>query len=584
MISSFKELSLHPQILTILDKMGVTQPTDIQQKSIPVLLGTDKVDFWGQAQTGTGKTFAFGIPLVQNINPSENNVQALIIAPTRELVVQITQALQSIGAPISVKIEAIYGGSSMEKQMSALRRGVHIVVGTPGRINDHLSRRTLVLKNLQTLVLDEADIMLDMGFKEEVDTILQATPSNRKIWLFSATMKSGITSIMHEHMKNTVKVSAVGQQTSTGNTKQFYAVASSKDRFTALCRFIDANPTFYGFIFCQTKILTASIAEKLAERGYKADALHGDMNQSLRNSIIKKFKNKEFNVLVATDVAARGIDVVELTHVINYSLPNDHESYIHRIGRTGRAGKEGIAISFINSKHEVRHIQMFERKFKMTIKPITVPTFTDIQKVHLEKAKEYLEATCSKSATTAAPEEFQQALTQYTQEQLANFALNIISAKFFAAAAQENDSLSSSSNSSSSRYESGRDDSQELVIHLGSDDGISTEDISDLLAQNSAINADAIEKLKVIKRRTFIKVPTNMADTLLDYLQGKTVQGKKIRISLSEDTDNGGGRDGGRDTRRRSSSSFGRGGGSSFGKRDGGFRRSSSNRRSEKSY
>ena len=263
---------------------------------------------------------------------------------------------------------------------------------------------------------------------------------------------------------------------------------------TALCRIIDVNPTFYGFIFCQTKILTAQIAEKLAEQGYKADALHGDMNQSLRNSIIRKFKNKEFNVLVATDVAARGIDVHDLTHVINYSLPNDPESYVHRIGRTGRAGKEGIAISFINSKNEVRYIQMFERKFKMTIKPMAIPTFADIQKIHVEKAKEYLEKMCSTTPVITAPEELQQSISGHTQEQLAQFALNIITSKFFASAGKENNSLDAASSSSS--YDNNQDNAQELVIHLGSDDDITAEDISELLSKNDAIKMDAIVEIK----------------------------------------------------------------------------------------
>ena len=532
---SFKDLPLDPKILITLEGLGFTTPTDIQSKSIPILLGTDKVDFWGQAQTGTGKTLAFGIPLIQSIDANNKCLQALIVAPTRELVVQIMQSLRPIAAPLGISVEAIYGGASMPEQIRALKRGLHIVVGTPGRINDHLSRKTLSLSNLKTLVLDEADIMLDMGFKEEMDQILASSPKERQIWLFSATVKPGINQIMREHMRNTQSVSASKLAVGTSSTKQYYCLAPFRDRFVALSRFIDNNPNFYGFIFCQTKILTADLAEKLAAAGYPANALHGDMSQGLRNAVIKKFKNKEFTILVATDVAARGIDVSDLTHVINYSLPNDHESYVHRIGRTGRAGKEGIAISFIGSKNEMRHIQMLERKFKVTINALAVPSTHDIQKVYNQKACDYLKTLANTTTDTSAVATLNTAIAAYSPEQLAKMVLAIVAQKFFAA---KKDSVQfSNPETYAANHEGNASDLQELMIHLGTDDGISKDDISSFLTSEGAIALDDLEKLKVIKRRTFIKLSADKAQALLDKLRGKSICGKKARITVAPVSD-----------------------------------------------
>ena len=535
MITSFKELPLHPQILTTLDGLGFTQPTDIQGKAIPMLLGSKRVDFWGQAQTGTGKTLAFGIPLIHGINPQDKRLQALIVAPTRELVVQIMQSLRPIAQPMGITVDAIYGGASMRDQINSLKRGLHIVVGTPGRINDHLNRKTLSLAHLKTLVLDEADIMLDMGFKEEMDEILAAAPDERQIWLFSATVKPGINQIMHEHMQNTVSVSASKQQVGASNTKQYFSMVPHRNRFEALCRFIDSNPSFYGFIFCQTKILTAELAEKLAAAGYPANALHGDMSQGLRNAVIKKFKNKDFNILVATDVAARGIDVSDLTHVINYSLPNDHEGYVHRIGRTGRAGKEGIAITFIGGKNELRHVKMLERKFKLVINPIDVPTAQDIQKVYLQRACDYLETLAQKNSTVAP--EIEAAVRCFEPAELTNIVIATVAEKFFPATRKDDFHFT---NISSQSFEDGHvadDGLQELMIHLGTDDGISREDVADFLAQEGGIDSDSLEKLKVIKRRTFIKLPAEMAEALMQKLKGKSINGKKTRITVAPVSD-----------------------------------------------
>lgn len=574
MITSFKELPLHPQIITALDAQGITTPTDIQAKAIPVLLSPERVDFWGQAQTGTGKTLAFGIPLIQGITAGDKKTQALIVAPTRELVVQITQSLRLIAQPLGISVDSIYGGASMRDQMSSLKRGIQVVVGTPGRINDHINRKTLNLSNVRTLVLDEADIMLDMGFKEEMDEILAVTPENRQIWLFSATVKPGINQIMQEHMQDTVSVSASRQAVGTSNTKGYYSLVPMRNRFTALCRFIDSNPNFYGFIFCQTKMLTAEIADQLSSAGYPANALHGDMSQGLRNAVIKKFKNKEFSILVATDVAARGIDVQDLTHVINYSLPNDPESYVHRIGRTGRAGKEGIAISFIGSKNELRYIKMIERKFKVILNPIDVPTSQDIQKVHLQKAYDFLAGLAEQENKHVAAE-LKEKIASHTKEELVKIVVALIADKFFPAGKKDDFHFANVSKDSFEHSRSGGEsegsDLQEIIISLGTDDGISEEDIENFLQEEGGITRADVEKLKVIKRRTFIKLPGEIAETVMGKIKGKSVAGHKARIilaPLSEDDWALGGRPGGRGGRRG-----GDRGGSRGGDRRGGSRR-----------
>lgn len=589
MITSFKELPLHPQIITALDAQGITTPTDIQAKAIPVLLSPERVDFWGQAQTGTGKTLAFGIPLIQGINTSDKKTQALIVAPTRELVVQITQSLRLIAQPLGITVDSIYGGASMRDQISSLKRGIQVVVGTPGRINDHINRKTLNLSNVRTLVLDEADIMLDMGFKEEMDEILAVTPSNRQIWLFSATVKPGINQIMQEHMQDTVSVSASRQAIGTSNTKGYYSLVPMRNRFTALCRFIDSNPNFYGFIFCQTKMLTAEIADQLSSAGYPANALHGDMSQGLRNAVIKKFKNKEFSILVATDVAARGIDVQDLTHVINYSLPNDPESYIHRIGRTGRAGKEGIAISFIGSKNELRYVKMIERKFKVMLNPIDVPSSQDIQKVHLQKAYEFLTGLAEQENAHVATE-LKAKIASHSKEELVKIVVALIADKFFPAGKKDdfhfaNVPKDSVDHNSRSGGDSEGSDLQEIIISLGTDDGISEEDIENFLQEEGGITRADVEKLKVIKRRTFIKLPGEIAETVMGKIKGKSVAGHKARIILAplseDDWALGGGRpSGSRGGGRRG----GDRGGSRGGERRGGDRRDSGRSRGRSRY
>jgi ATP-dependent RNA helicase DeaD len=527
-MSTFKDFNLAPALQQAIELLGFTEPTEIQSKSIPALLAHPKVDFHGQAQTGTGKTLAFGIPLLHRIDPAKKVPQALIVAPTRELAVQIKDSLMPLARALDLRLEVIYGGVSMEEQIHALKRGCQIVVGTPGRLNDPLSRKTLSIGNVQTLVLDEADIMLDMGFKEEVDEILNYIPQNREIWLFSATVKAGIAAIMRTHMKDPLTVRAAKKGTATASTKQYYCLVPGRSRMQALSRFIESAPDFYGFIFCQTKILTSDVAEQLIKKGYNVGALHGDMSQVQRNLVIKRFKNKDLTILVATDVAARGIDIANLTHVINYSLPDDTESYIHRIGRTGRAGKEGIAITLLG-KGETRVLQFLQKKFNITIEPIDVPSRDTILKARVEEASRYLAFIgdhALRESLPATDKALDALVDGLSQDETRTMLARMLHDKFLSSL--DNDDMQFTPSSKIVT----QDDLQELYINVGSDDGVTRDDVIQYLTKTGCVTVEQILKVRVIKRRSFIQLPGECAGPLMNALRNGYLGGRRARVAL----------------------------------------------------
>ncbi len=375
-MTEFKELGLSKNTLNALEKKGFKNPTPIQKKAIPVLLKGD-LDIVGQAQTGTGKTAAFGIPMIETLSENSKDVQAIILTPTRELAIQVSDEINSLKGKKNLKIVPIYGGQSIVEQTKKLKKGVDIVVGTPGRILDHLKRGTLKLHNISYFVLDEADEMLDMGFIEDVEEILRYTNPNKKMLLFSATLPRKIMSLAKRYMRKHEIITVKKEQLTTNMVEQVYYEVRTSDKFEALCRTIDINKGFYGLVFCKTRADVNEIANKLSNRGYYAEGLHGDIAQNQRERILSRFKNKRTNILVATDVAARGIDIDNLTHVINYSLPQNPESYIHRIGRTGRAGKKGTAITFVQPD-EFRKLKYIKKIAKTDIEKRDLPTVEDI--------------------------------------------------------------------------------------------------------------------------------------------------------------------------------------------------------------
>ena len=379
----FTDLGLSAETLAVLDKSGFVEPTTIQEKCIPLAL-QGQVDIVGQAATGTGKTAAFGLPILEMVDPNLNHTQALILAPTRELAVQIVQALNNFKGARKLKIAAIYGGASIGLQLNQLRAGVHIVVGTPGRVIDMIGRKKLLLEKLSFLVLDEADEMLNMGFVDDVEDILSHTPPEKRMMLFSATLSPRILTLAKKYMPNYQFVEVKKTVSSTSLTEQMYYEVGEADKFETLRRVIDINPDFYGLIFCKTKAEVDTITNRLKILNYKVEGIHGDIAQAQREKVFAKFKAKQVNILVATDVAARGIDVNDLTHVINYAIPRDPESYTHRVGRTGRAGKKGIAINIITPS-EFRKLSFIMRATNANVRKEKLPEIADVIRIKKER-------------------------------------------------------------------------------------------------------------------------------------------------------------------------------------------------------
>lgn len=388
-MEGFRALGLSDEILDALEKKGYETPTPIQQQTIPLLLNGD-LDIVGQAQTGTGKTAAFGLPILERFDPSQKSVQALILAPTRELAIQVAEEIKSFKGNKRIWITTVYGGAPISQQMRELEKGTHVVVGTPGRVIDLIERKKLILDEVKYVVLDEADEMLNMGFIDDIELILKSCAPSRRMLLFSATMPDRILSLAKRYMGKYDMVRIAKQEITNVNIEQSYFEVPDKDRFDALCRVLDVEEDFYGIIFCNTKAEVVEISNHLNDKGYSADALHGDIQQNLREKVVKQFKTNKFGVLVATDVAARGIDISDLTHVINYGLPQDPESYVHRIGRTGRAGKLGKAIAII-SPSEKRKLLFVEKIAKTKMKKGKLPDANDMVKIKKRRLMEHLE-------------------------------------------------------------------------------------------------------------------------------------------------------------------------------------------------
>ncbi|MES2880677.1 MAG: DEAD/DEAH box helicase, partial [Bacteroidota bacterium] len=376
-MSTFEELGLQEKLLKAVEDLGYKEATPIQEKAIPVLLSGTK-DLIGLAQTGTGKTAAFGLPLLQLIDPKEKYPQALIICPTRELCMQIVNEMELFKKHLTgIHVLAVYGGSSISMQIRDLRRGVHIVVATPGRLIDLIERKAINLDQIKYVVLDEADEMLNMGFQEDIEFILQNTPQRDSTWLFSATMPPEIRKVSKKYMQSPVEITVGKMNTANKNVDHQYCITTAQHRYETLKRLIDFNPGMYAIVFTRTKADAQEIAEKLTREGYDIDALHGDLTQQQRNKVMDEFREKTLQILIATDVAARGIDVVGITHVINYELPDDVEVYTHRSGRTGRAGKTGVCMSIVHSRETFR-IRTIEKMVQVPFHRLEIPTGKDV--------------------------------------------------------------------------------------------------------------------------------------------------------------------------------------------------------------
>ncbi len=392
-MKAFADFNLDPNVLRAITEMGFEESTPIQEKTIP--LAMEGKDLIGQAQTGTGKTAAFGIPVINRIQVTEDRIVALIMCPTRELAIQVAEEISKLGRFKGIRSLAIYGGQDIVKQIRALKKKPQIIIGTPGRLLDHINRKTIKLDNVSTVILDEADEMLDMGFMEDIQSILSLVPAERHTMLFSATMPENIKKLAKQFLRDPEHVSVIPKQVSAPLISQYYIELHEKQKFDALCRLIDMESPDLAIIFGRTKRRVDELSEALQKRGYSAEGLHGDLSQNQRDHVMRKFRDGSIDVLVATDVAARGLDVSGVTHVINFDLPQDPESYVHRIGRTGRAGREGSAWTFVTHR-EIDHLHFIEKltRHKITRKP--VPSLAEAiegkQRVTAERVIEVMNA------------------------------------------------------------------------------------------------------------------------------------------------------------------------------------------------
>ncbi len=369
---TFDALGLSPDLLKGIEELGFTKPTPVQEQVVPVVLETPN-DLIGLAQTGTGKTAAFGLPVIQQVDIQNKKVQVLILAPTRELCIQISRDLESFAKYIKgLVVVPVYGGASIDHQISSLRRGAHIITATPGRMLDLINRKAADISGIKTVILDEADEMLNMGFREELDSILENTPSTKRTLLFSATMSKDVARMTGNYLNDPVRITIGKQNAGAENIHHIYYLVHAADRYSALKRIADINPDIYGLVFCRTRMETKDVADKLIRDGYNADALHGDLSQAQRDHVMKRFRERSLQMLVATDVAARGIDVNDISHVINYNLPEELEVYTHRSGRTGRADKSGVAISIVNHREKSR-IPQIEKMINRKIEKMPFP-------------------------------------------------------------------------------------------------------------------------------------------------------------------------------------------------------------------
>ncbi|MFA7118003.1 MAG: DEAD/DEAH box helicase [Sphaerochaetaceae bacterium] len=542
-LQSFADLGLSEQTLRALKEKGFEEPTKIQAACIPLLL-KDQVDVIGQAQTGTGKTAAFGLPILEIVDPKKTEVQALILAPTRELAVQDAEEISSLKGDRHLEIAAIYGGASMELQLRKLRKGVHVVVGTPGRVLDHLRRGTLKLDSLKFMVLDEADEMLDMGFIDDIEEVLKQTPENKRMLCFSATMPAPIMHLAEKFMKNPQVVRVKLETVTPVLTDQIYFEVRESEKFEALTRIIDMEDNFYGIVFCRTKVQCDEVGHKLQDRGYDAEALHGDLSQKQREQILRRMKEKLLSIIVATDVAARGIDIQDLTHVINFSLPEEPEAYIHRIGRTGRAGKTGTAITFVTPR-EFRKLSFIQKVAKTEIRKAEIPDASDIVSAKRTKILSQMTGILTEQKDNSVYATIaEQMLDGRDAKSVVEAMLDYCYKDALDESKYRNLDDGSSSRSSSSRREreSFSDESSgytRLFIARGKKDGLDKQSLTDYLIEQVGAKDEDFRDVAVQDEFSFVSAPLLVAERILKAFEVTNPAEKPIITRAKPDNPNG---------------------------------------------
>jgi len=532
-----------PGILKAIQELGFDTPMPVQEKVIPLMLGGE-VDIIALAQTGTGKTAAFGLPLVQATDTEINNTQALILCPTRELCMQITGDLTDYAKYTGkLKILAVYGGASIDNQIRGLKKGVHIIVATPGRLIDLIGRGAARLSAVTTVVLDEADEMLNMGFLDSINEILEEVPDGRRTLLFSATMSKEISSIARKYMDSPVEITIGTKNSSADNVSHAYYLVHAKDKYKVLKRIADFEPDIYGIVFCRTRKETQEVASKLINDGYNADALHGDLSQVQRDAVMQKFRMRNLQLLVATDVAARGLDVDDLTHVINYSLPDDTEVYTHRSGRTGRAGKTGISISLVHLR-ERHNLQQIERLVKKPFKAIPIPTGTEICGKQLFHWLNKLETvvTDHQEIEKFLPE-IKEKLAGLDREELLKRVVSLQFDRFLGDYRNGEDIIDPVPEREGSFGRSGKRDARQeypgnytrLFINLGKTDGFFPEQLIELVNSNTKGRKVPIGKIDLLKTFSFFEVEPSYADELIKALNNATFDNRRVAVEIAQE-------------------------------------------------
>lgn len=541
-MNQFEALGLGSAIVKAIADLGFEQPTPIQEKTIPHLL-TGNTDLVALAQTGTGKTAAFGLPLLSLIDPSSKKPQGLILCPTRELCVQITNDLKQYSRYMpGVRIVSVYGGAAIVKQINDLRDGAQIIVATPGRMVDIIERKRVDLSNIQFAVLDEADEMLNMGFKEDLDNILSMTPSEKTTWLFSATMPNEVARISKKYMNNPVELTAGRKNEGNENIEHLYYVTHARDKYPTLKRIADYNPDIFAIVFCRTKIETQQVADSLIKDGYNADALHGDLSQAQRDHVMKRFRGRSLQMLVATDVAARGIDVSDVTHVINYNLPDELESYTHRSGRTARAGKKGVSISLVHMK-ETSKIKTLEHLLKKKFERLTIPTGMAVcekQLIHLVKQVHSVQV--NPEIGKFLPSIYEELKDLDREEIIQRF----VSIEFnrFLEYYQNAPDLNVSTSAGSERNTGKRN--PRLFFSLGELDGFDNQSLKRFIAETVGTGVHNITWTDIKNSYSFVEVREEVVPMIQAAFSNESFKGRPVKVEVSgnrEDDRGGRGRE-----------------------------------------
>jgi ATP-dependent RNA helicase DeaD len=545
---TFEGLGIDTRIVQATSELGFVNPTPIQEKAIPVLLSGTK-DFVGLAQTGTGKTAAFGIPLLQLIDPKEKYPQALVVCPTRELCIQIVKEIELFKKHLpGMHVVAVYGGTSITMQIRDLKHGVQIVVATPGRLIDLIERKAINLERIKYVVLDEADEMLNMGFRDDIEFILKNTPLKESTWLFSATMPPEVRQVSKRYMKTPVEITVGKMNTTNVNIDHQYFVTSAMHRYETLKRIIDFNPGMYGIIFTRTKAEAQEIAEKLTREGYDIDALHGDLTQGQRDKVMGQFRDRSLQLLIATDVAARGIDVKEITHVVNYELPDDMEVYTHRSGRTGRAGNSGICISIVHTR-EVFKLRQLEKMINAPINRMDIPTGKDVCRKQffffMDKLlqadishgdyetyvpmleEKFADVTKEEVLKRVAALEFDRFLKYYENAEDLNVREERRTRREFTDISPDQGRR----RDTRGREYSGNGDYVRLFVNMGTKDGFYKASFLQFILDMSDLKKEVLGRIDMKDMNSWIEIDRSSANKMIKAIDGKTYKGRKIRMN-----------------------------------------------------